>query len=210
MQTNAPSPYSGKLIQNISEVLWLKQGMKCYWCGRPTRYSVTESFDQATIDHVIPRCAGGPNEQSNMVSACLECNARRNKEYQLGLKEGALMGTFQRGDSHRQRVALTKDEKLALFARRTPPAASEPIPEPPAPPIKPVPPEPLPPLKIAPTRFTRTITEQVIAERDAALRRIGDLTDEVRRLQRQIADLQQPWWRKARYAVGKWLMGEQN
>lgn len=191
------SPYSGKLIPNLREILWLKQGKKCYWCDRPTRYIDTEAFDQATIDHVVPRGAGGSNAMKNMVSACLECNARRNKEWQLGLKEGALMGTFRRGDNHRQRVALTRDEKLALFAQRSPAIVPAPV----------IPPPPLvPQIKVEPSRFTRTITEQVIAERDAALRRIGDLMDENRKLKDEIARLQQPWWKKMRFAIGRWLM----
>lgn len=95
------------------ERLWIEEGKKCHWCGRPTRFVAGDPPDQATIDHVIPRYKGGTSEEENLVSACRACNARRNSEDLKGLKEGALMG-----DGHSsKRVALSGDEKRALMAR---------------------------------------------------------------------------------------------
>jgi len=50
----------------------------CYYCGvgvsrRAARYDVCKT----TIDHVLPLCRGGTNEEENLVAACLTCNSRK-------------------------------------------------------------------------------------------------------------------------------------
>ena len=46
----------------------------CQYCGRKMRR------EKLTIDHIVPRSRGGGDSWSNLVLACLECNARkRNK-----------------------------------------------------------------------------------------------------------------------------------
>lgn len=42
-------------------------GMHCAYC-------TVECESDGTIDHIIPRCLGGKNEQSNLVIACRACN----------------------------------------------------------------------------------------------------------------------------------------
>jgi 5-methylcytosine-specific restriction endonuclease McrA len=41
----------------------------CQYCGRPSH--------QLTIDHVIPRHAGGVHSWTNLVAACSACNRRK-------------------------------------------------------------------------------------------------------------------------------------
>jgi 5-methylcytosine-specific restriction endonuclease McrA len=50
----------------------------CHWC----RCLVT--FAQATVDHVRPRSEGGPDDPSNIVIACDDCNQLRNAWNQSG------------------------------------------------------------------------------------------------------------------------------
>ena len=45
--------------------------VECHWCG----CRLTDS--QITIDHIIPRSQFGKNHISNIIPACLPCNARR-------------------------------------------------------------------------------------------------------------------------------------
>ena len=52
----------GEPLKPRREILWLQEGKKCHWCGRPTRLVEGDSGDQATIDHVIPRYKGGSND----------------------------------------------------------------------------------------------------------------------------------------------------
>jgi hypothetical protein len=59
--------------------LWLNGGKRCHWCSRPTILCDNAAPDQATVDHIIPRGRGGPNNNENCVSACRRCNADRNR-----------------------------------------------------------------------------------------------------------------------------------
>lgn len=82
----------------MREVLWLKYRKACHWCGVATLLTSDLVPEQATIDHVIPRHRGGTDATSNLVSACRQCNSRRNKEDILGLPEGHLLGRFKTRD----------------------------------------------------------------------------------------------------------------
>ncbi len=44
-----------------------RDGYVCHWCGGPA----------IELDHLIPRQAGGGNEEANLVAACRSCNASR-------------------------------------------------------------------------------------------------------------------------------------
>ena len=47
----------------------------CIYCGRTPRNDSV----QLHADHVKPRVAGGSNEESNLVTACRECNLGKRK-----------------------------------------------------------------------------------------------------------------------------------
>ena len=51
--------------------LFRRDGNSCQYCGRQF------STENLSIDHVVPRCAGGVSSWSNCVVACLSCNARK-------------------------------------------------------------------------------------------------------------------------------------
>lgn len=44
---------------------------KCAYCG---------SREDLTLDHVVPKCAGGLDETRNLVSCCFECNKSKSQE----------------------------------------------------------------------------------------------------------------------------------
>ncbi|GAA2727758.1 HNH endonuclease [Cellulomonas aerilata] len=50
----------------------VRQGGRCFWCGRPFSDLVAP-----TTDHVVPRVKGGPSWPENEVAACRRCNAER-------------------------------------------------------------------------------------------------------------------------------------
>lgn len=79
------------IVQTRGARLWEEEGRKCHWCGTSTVLTKHAIPNQATEDHIIPRSSGGSNTDENIVSACLKCNARRNKEHEEGLPEGALL-----------------------------------------------------------------------------------------------------------------------
>lgn len=51
--------------------IYARDGSRCQYCGR--RYSTKE----LTLDHVLPRVQGGDNTWTNLVCACVKCNARK-------------------------------------------------------------------------------------------------------------------------------------
>jgi hypothetical protein len=103
------------------ELLWLKEGKVCHWCGCPTRLCDEPDPDQATIEHIMPRCKGGTNDDENLASACRACNTRRSFEDSRNMKEGALLGKWPLTKQAAKKysgahVALTGDEKRAILA----------------------------------------------------------------------------------------------
>jgi len=45
-----------------------RDGYKCVYCG---------SADDLTIDHIIPICRGGNNDDCNLQTLCRSCNSRK-------------------------------------------------------------------------------------------------------------------------------------
>lgn len=111
-----PRVWAERPLPPRREFLWIKEGNKCHWCGRATRLTVEDAPDQATIEHIIPRYKGGTNDPENLVSACKQCNGRRNSEDMKGLPDGTLM-QGNKGKSKTRRVFLTRDEKREILAK---------------------------------------------------------------------------------------------
>lgn len=119
------------------EYLWVKAEKKCHWCGIATRLVDDNSWDKATVDHVIPRYKHGTNDPANLVHACNRCNNRRNHEDHLGLPDGHLLGQFKagqmvqstntaKGKTHNPRhIALSGDEKRAIMGKAHPDKSEE-------------------------------------------------------------------------------------
>ena len=53
------------------KVLFNRDGWKCQYCGNKL------SWEQVTIDHVMPSSRGGPLSWQNCVTACKPCNKRK-------------------------------------------------------------------------------------------------------------------------------------
>lgn len=59
--------------------LWLLQGGQCFYCDRECRLAPPVSAPRfATIDHIQPKSAGGPNRFENYVMACRRCNSLKS------------------------------------------------------------------------------------------------------------------------------------
>ena len=51
--------------------LWEKTDFRCWYCGEVC------PEDQMTLDHFVPRCEGGSDEDSNLVPSCRSCNGAK-------------------------------------------------------------------------------------------------------------------------------------
>ena len=50
--------------------IYERDGNRCVYCG-------TAKGPRFTLDHLLPRCLGGTNAVTNLVSACASCNGSR-------------------------------------------------------------------------------------------------------------------------------------
>ena len=57
--------------KNWKTIIWKKSNGACSHCGKKV------SFQQQTIDHVIPQAFGGTNDQRNLMPLCQSCNKSR-------------------------------------------------------------------------------------------------------------------------------------
>jgi 5-methylcytosine-specific restriction endonuclease McrA len=53
--------------------IYARDGHRCLWCKR----HAAEPGVKLTIDHYQPRSMGGDNATSNLLTACSECNFKR-------------------------------------------------------------------------------------------------------------------------------------
>ena len=58
-------------LANKRAAIWRKKP-RCCWCKRPLK------FEDATLEHLIPKSQGGTDRSSNLDIACLPCNRDRH------------------------------------------------------------------------------------------------------------------------------------
>ncbi len=105
--------------------IYSRDSWRCVWCCSPVAdgAAVTAGARErlATLDHVVSRARGGSNEASNLVTACITCNAERGDrsaiEFAFAKAEGepGIVG----------RAAATLDRLVAAMGRELPAAASK-------------------------------------------------------------------------------------
>lgn len=85
----------------IKKELLAAQKYKCYWCHcslhiwwkkDPSNPLKRIRVSVAELDHIIPRCAGGNNEISNLVMACQRCNRIRGTLFMRGVRYFIIIG----------------------------------------------------------------------------------------------------------------------
>lgn len=65
--------------------IYIRDGFQCAYCGCALRNADPRNV---TLDHLQPRCEGGTNHESNLITACRSCNSARGakpwQEYATG------------------------------------------------------------------------------------------------------------------------------
>ena len=57
--------------KTIRRYVYFRDGGRCFYCGRRL------SLRQVTLDHFLPRAAGGKSEVFNLVACCKSCNREK-------------------------------------------------------------------------------------------------------------------------------------
>lgn len=63
--------HKSKNRMNRKRFLYAQQGGKCAYCGKSL------PLCKATLDHVVPKCMGGPATRENQKIACKACNGKK-------------------------------------------------------------------------------------------------------------------------------------
>jgi len=102
-------------------MLWRKGIRRCSRCGQPL-----DAPDQATLEHIVPKSAGGRTTRSNLSLSHPECNRRAGQALWFALRRGAavpekrtLAATFWYesllAPSPSSRVPIPRDVKFQII-----------------------------------------------------------------------------------------------
>jgi hypothetical protein len=94
--------------------IYLRDGFECNYCGTDLHDAKPEDIN---LDHITPRCEGGSNHESNLITACKKCNSGRGAK---PVKQYATAGALDRIKRHTRR-SLARHMVLAraIIADRT-------------------------------------------------------------------------------------------
>ncbi len=76
--------------KTVKRYIFLREQGRCYYCGKRL------SMANATLDHYLPRSAGGPGQFYNLVLCCKACNFFKQAEH-LSEPHALMMELFRRG-----------------------------------------------------------------------------------------------------------------
>lgn len=65
--------------------VYVRDSFRCLYCGTDLRHAAPADV---TLDHLLPRSAGGSNEATNLVTACRSCNSARGAKPWLDYASG--------------------------------------------------------------------------------------------------------------------------
>lgn len=72
--------------------LYLRDGFACCYCGRLLKDAAPADV---TLDHLLPKQAGGTNEPRNLVTACRSCNSSRQDRPWIDFATGGAVERIQ-------------------------------------------------------------------------------------------------------------------
>ena len=72
--------------------LHIRDGFQCCYCGCDLRNAEPGAV---TLDHLVPRCAGGTNDAGNLITACKPCNSSRGAKPWMDFATGGAVERIQ-------------------------------------------------------------------------------------------------------------------
>lgn len=89
---------SGWITKGKRLAIYLRDGFLCQYCGRDLHSAAPR---EVSLDHLTPQCDGGLHHPTNLITACISCNSRRqNKPW----RQYATAGAVERIERARRRV----------------------------------------------------------------------------------------------------------
>ena len=85
--------------------LYIRDGFQCAYCGSSLKNATPADV---TLDHLVPRCAGGNNEATNLITACRSCNSSRQDTPWLSYATGGARDRIETLRHQPINVALAK------------------------------------------------------------------------------------------------------
>jgi HNH endonuclease len=75
MNSRAKGNWQGMnwIRQEKRMAIYLRDGCACAWCGKGV-----EQGAQLSLDHIVAHSRGGSNNESNLVTSCMDCNRSRS------------------------------------------------------------------------------------------------------------------------------------
>lgn len=85
--------------------IYLRDHFVCQYCGRDLHAATPRDV---TLDHLVPQCEGGRHESSNLITACLACNSRRQHKPWRRYATGGAVRRISRTIRRDPNIALAK------------------------------------------------------------------------------------------------------
>ncbi len=107
---HSPSQPTGCWIRRERRLaIYVRDAFQCLYCGRDLRSAAPADV---TLDHLLPRSAGGTNEAVNLVTACRSCNSARQDKPWIDYATGGARDRIEQ----RRHEALNLELSKAILA----------------------------------------------------------------------------------------------
>ena len=85
--------------------IYIRDGFQCAYCGRSLKGATPA---EVTLDHLLPRVAGGGNEATNLITACRACNSSRQDKPWIDFAPGGARDRIEQLRNAPLNLALAK------------------------------------------------------------------------------------------------------
>lgn len=85
--------------------IYIRDGFQCAYCGRDLKDAEPA---EVNLDHLLPRCAGGGNEATNLITSCRSCNCSRQDKPWMDYATGGAVDRIEQLRHRELNVKLAK------------------------------------------------------------------------------------------------------